>query len=565
MSAATLILRTKYRIINNHLHDVRKHIVLHLVVGLGILFVLIGGTTGFFYAIFDFLMRQEVFGPPLMNRLFGMMMLAFFSMLTFSNLIVTLTTTYISRDLEFYMSNPISTKDIFLVKFVESVIYSSWAFIILSFPLFVAFGAARGARLTFYLFAGLLVIPFVVIPAALGAIATMLISAYLPARRIRKYSIIVAAALIAIMVALMRLMGFQSVLLSANITDFSQIMNLLKLGATPLLPHYWLTMGTVTAASGNWKEYCYWLLLLVSTALMSLQACYWLIPRLYYKGWCLARDSASASRTTSRWSPFVLLDRVLKGLRAPIRAIVLKDFKVFWRDPAQWSQLLILFGLLFIYMANLRGAAQQSGAINLLIPKWKVILSFFNLGATSFILSILSTRFVYPLLSLEGRQFWVLGLAPVRRDTFVWEKYWVSWFASFLITESLMIFSCFILRVSAFLTLVSLGTIFLMSFALTSLAVGLGALTPNFREDNPARIANGLGGTLDVILSLIYLGLVIALEAIPVYLHETGALRLLRGFYAFVPVYIVLLGGLNILAIVLPMHFGLRKWRQIEF
>ena len=67
----------------------------------------------------------------------------------------------------------------------------------------------------------------------------------------------------------------------------------------------------------------------------------------------------------------------------------------------------------------------------------------------------------------------------------------------------------------------TLATIFLMSVALTSLAIGLGALFPNFKEDNPAWIANGLGGTLNIVLSMLYIGGVIAMMAVPVFLYYT--------------------------------------------
>src|SRR5690606_5457747 len=97
----------------------------------------------------------------------------------------------------------------------------------------------------------------------------------------------------------------------------------------------------------------------------------------------LAREAASASRSVnSRWSPFPVFDRVLGILPAPLRALVSKDIRAFWRDPAQWSQLVILFGLLIIYVANIRGLTGRLAALEQYFKNWPVILSFFNLGAT---------------------------------------------------------------------------------------------------------------------------------------------------------------------------------------
>jgi ABC-2 type transport system permease protein len=45
----------------------------------------------------------------------------------------------------------------------------------------------------------------------------------------------------------------------------------------------------------------------------------------------------------------------------------------------------------------------------------------------------------------------------------------------------------------------------LMSYGLNALALSLGALLPNFREPNPARIISGFGGTLCLITSFVYI------------------------------------------------------------
>ena len=59
------------------------------------------------------------------------------------------------------------------------------------------------------------------------------------------------------------------------------------------------------------------------------------------------------------------------------------------------------------------------------------------------------------------------------------------------------------------------GAIGLMSAALSGLAVGRGALFPNFKEDNPSKIVSGFGGTLCLVVSFIYIALFVALAALP--------------------------------------------------
>ena len=54
-----------------------------------------------------------------------------------------------------------------------------------------------------------------------------------------------------------------------------------------------------------------------------------------------------------------------------------------------------------------------------------------------------------------------------------------------------------------------------MTLTLTGLAVGLGALYPNFKEENPSKIVSGFGGTFCLVLSFLYiLGSVVLLALV---------------------------------------------------
>ncbi len=567
MQDTILILRTRLKIANNYVPRFRDHFVIHLFVFLAVMTALVIGGTLFFFYIFSILERQEDFGSMLMNRLIGMVMMAFFSMLIFSNLIITLSTTYISREVEYLVAQPISHSTVFFVKMVEAIFYSSWAFAILSLPLFMSYGIVREVPLAFYPLVILLIVPYLVVPAGIGALGTMILSALLPARKAMKWSVLLTALIILASMIILKNSNLRGSLLGANIDNFSQILNGLKMGQVLWAPHYWMTQGMISLGEGDYKTFAYWLAMLTSTALMLVQINAWLAPRLFYRGWCKARESSSGKEGARTWGMklFDQIESVLSILKRSTRALVVKDLKTFWRDPAQWSQLIILFGLLFIYMANLRSAYSQGNGLAKLIPAWQTVLSFFNMGATCFVLSILTTRFVYPMLSLEGKQFWVVGLAPIDRNKVVWQKYWLCWTTSLVLTQALMLFSNWILDAPIFMRVLGAITLFFMSFGLTSLAVGLGATTPNFKEDNPARIANGLGGTLNVIISLTYIATIIAIEFFPALLVISGKLNV----YVH-PVRLLILCGLGLilvhsLAIFAPMIIGLRRWRNIEF
>lgn len=566
-----IVLAARWAMLRNAIRRIRGYLWIHVGMGAIVLISLLFGGGALFLAMFNFLRAQEIFGAPLMERLVTVVLLAFFSMLIFSNLIITLTTTYISRDTEFLFSYPISARSVFGIKLTESIFYSSWAFVLLSLPLFVAYGASKGAVWWYYPLSLAMGLPFLVIPASIGAIVTMVVSAWLPARRARVYSIglVLAAGLLAL--GLVRLMGLRSLVSSAETDDFTQIMNLLNVGNAPFLPNYWLARGMKAASEGMFTDAIWWGWCLIITAAAALQICLWLAPIIYYRGWVLAREAASASREANgRWSPFRLLDAVLSPLRPPLRALVGKDIRTFWRDPAQWSQLVILFGLLVIYIVNIRGLTGKLSALENFFKNWPIFLSFFNLGATCFVICILTTRFIYPMLSLEGRQYWVVGLAPFPKRHLIWEKYLLCVGMTAILALGLIAFSNKQLDLHPALGWIGLITVLLLCLGLASLAVGLGAIFPDFRQDNPARIANGIGGTTNIIVSLAYIGAILALALPPtlVLMHNIESAgrgsqpvwQTIQSTWLWLAGYLLL----HIIALVIPLFIGIRRWDKLE-
>lgn len=566
-----IVLAARTNMLRNALRRIRGYLWIHVGMGMLVLLSLLFGGGALFLAMFNFLRAQEVFGPPLMERLVGVVLLAFFSMLIFSNLIITLTTTYISRDTEFLFSYPIPARSVFGIKLSESIFYSSWAFVLLSLPLFIAYGVSKDAVWWYYPLSLAMGLPFLVIPAAIGAVVTMLVSAWLPARRARVYSIglVFAAGLLAL--GIVRLMGLRTLVSRAESDDFTQIMNMLNVGNAPYLPNYWLARGMKAASEGLLTDAAWWGWCLVITAGAALQICMWLAPAIYYRGWVLAREAASATReTNNRWSPLRLVDALLSPLRPPLRALVSKDMRTFWRDPAQWSQLVILFGLLVIYVANIRGLTGRLSTLEDFFQNWPVFLSFFNLGATCFVICILTTRFIYPMLSLEGRQYWVVGLAPFPKRHLVWEKYLLCVGMTGTLALTLIAFSNSRLELDPALGWIGLVTVMLLCLGLASLAVGLGAIFPDFRQDNPARIANGIGGTTNIIISLAYIGAVLAL-ALPPTLMLMHKIRLgaiggqpawetIQAMWPWLAGYLLV----HIGAVVIPLVLGIRRWDRLE-
>jgi ABC-2 type transport system permease protein len=99
----------------------------------------------------------------------------------------------------------------------------------------------------------------------------------------------------------------------------------------------------------------------------------------------------------------------------------------------------------------------------------------------------------------------------------------------------------------------------LMTLTLTGLAVGLGALYPNFKEDNPSKIVSGFGGTFCLVLSFLYILASVVLLAFTTPWTPSGRVaqsQVWACLGAFLAISLVL-GWL-------PLRLGLKRVRSVE-
>ena len=101
-------------------------------------------------------------------------------------------------------------------------------------------------------------------------------------------------------------------------------------------------------------------------------------------------------------------------------------------------------------------------------------------------------------------------------------------------------------------------TVGVMSFTLNALAVGLGAVYPNFREENPSKIVSGFGGTLCLVLSFLYIVGMVTLMAMTSRWAFGGSSTM-----AFWAGWVLFL-GVSFLLGWLPLRAGIRRMATLE-
>src|SRR5207245_4417230 len=96
--------------------------------------------------------------------------------------------------------------NVFVAKFVQTLLYSSWMVLLFGLPIFIAFGQVQQATPAYYVCLVPTLLPFLIIPAGLGMLCTMLLMRYFPARQTHKALTALSVCFMAALVVCIRLL-----------------------------------------------------------------------------------------------------------------------------------------------------------------------------------------------------------------------------------------------------------------------------------------------------------------------------------------------------------------------
>jgi ABC-2 type transport system permease protein len=492
-----------------------------------------------------------------MARMMGILSLAVFMFLVFSNVLVAFSTMYRAREVAYLVQAPMTFSDFFYARFFECVAFSSWSLAFLGAPLMLAYGLSTGVSPAFYVALIVFYLPYIIIPACIGAVVAMVLVRIFP--RLNAKIMAGLAALVILLFFAYIYRTFKGAKVSED-TLLSVFLDATARTQSAFLPSHWAAQGVLAAARLDFREAGYWLLMLFSTALFALRLSGAAAAWLFYPGWSyLAGQDKQRFRLPGK-GILGKLDGLLAFVRNPERALVVKDIKLFWRDPAQWSQFVIFFGIMAIYIANLRNTAGYREK-----EMWRSFIACLNVGAVSLILATLTSRFVFPLVSLEGRRFWILGLAPLTYKQLVWQKFWLSVATTSFFTVGLAVLSAYMLELETIYFVMTVYSTVMINFGLGGLAVGLGTLYPTFTEDNPARIVSGMGGTLNLLVSIGYISCVVGAQTFILQWHVLEKFTDPAFFWYALSGAVVFIFALTLVCTFVPMRLGLKNLDDMEF
>jgi ABC-2 type transport system permease protein len=476
-------------------------------------------------------------------------------MLAFSNAILAFGSLFGRDEAGHLLGMPVPARHVVCIKWLEGMFLSSWSFVLLGVPLMLAVAWNTAVDWYFYPLFVAHFLGFVILPSTFGLLVAWAVAMWAP-RRPRAILLWCIALVLAVAGV-----WLWSLLRHAQVSDewLRTFYRQISLAQQPFLPSTWTARGIFAAIERRVDVS----LLYLGAVLANGAFLGWLTVNILGGTWAQtysrARQGQIHGTIRDGWLTSGLCALLFPYLSPPLKTMMLKDLRGFARDPAQWSQMVIMMGLLVIYAMNLRRLPLDLGS-----PGMRAVVAFLNLTTVGLILATFTGRFVFPLLSLESQQLWLLGLLPTKRSHVLLAKFIFSLTITGLSGGLVMGLAVRALNLPAEWARLQLVVCLAICVGLSGLSIGLGARFPVLGQRNPARIASGFGGTVNLILSMLFVTVEVTGVAYAGLIRLRGTSSELNEMHAeswIAPALLLL--GVAVAAI--SLWIGIRHFERLEY
>jgi len=502
----------------------------------------------------------EDIGDILGYKLLSMMLVVSFALLLFSSILTSLSKLYLSRDLLLVHSLPVSSYKIFIARWIDSTIESAWMVIIYTLPVLISYGIVYQTGIFYYFNIMISMLCLAAIASAISTLMVMTAVIFIPASRMKSVFIFMGILSFVVIYLAIRL-SQPELLVDPEVFDTVMVyITSLQTPSSPFLPSSWVYDSARSALSGSISSSLFFTGLSLSFTGMIVFALVLLSDAIYFKGFSKTQNAPARLFKNN-----VVGDRIFNFLPGPIKSFTVKEIKTFLRDQTQWTQIFLIAALVVIYVYNFKVLPLEKSPIKTVYLQ--NLFSFLNMGLALFVLTAVTARFAYPAVSMEREAFWLVKTSPLSIRTFLWIKFFIYYFPLLILTEVLIVATNILLQVTPFMMALSTLTVFFIVPGIVAMGIGLGAAYPDFKAENPTQTITSFGGLVFMIVCAGYIGLVVLLEAGPVYnLFMAGIRNNVISLSAWIWIggSFILVLILSMLAISLPMRFGEKRLSELR-
>jgi len=449
-----------------------------------------------FYFIFKHFFSVPIIGGLLVNKVLSTFYLTFSVMIVLSSIVSAIPVLYFSRDMDFLFSAPVKTESIFTVQYVKIILDACWMIMLMAIPVFGAYMKVFKIDIQTYLFILATHIPFFIIMASIGILLTLILVKFFPAENIRNTAIAFFGIFIVAFVIYFRMLQPEK-LTGAGLVEVSEFIKNMRTADSIFMPHgFFIDIIKKVTSSGIIEGLpAFFIFFTVSVAVFALVIG---AARLFYF------DGYAKKGVYKKEKPLPKNYRLKK--RKLFFSQFSKDFKYLARDTTQWIQVVFLFGLVAIYLFNIYKLPVD-------LFNMKNLIYFLNIGFIGVILSAVGARFVLPVISTEGRGFWIFKAAPFSMAKYIIYKFLVYGILIIIIGQIVALLSIKILKSDEFINYVTIFSTFFITLVISGVGVGLGGYFADFGIKNPEDLITGVAGVVYMFAAILFVSVVLIIEA----------------------------------------------------
>jgi ABC-2 type transport system permease protein len=410
------------------------------------------------------------------------------------------------------MAAPIKITSIAISKTLETLIKSSWLALLFLIPLLRAYQKTFSAPWLFWVYTGFSVFLMLLTAASVSVTVAIIIARIFSAGQTKKILQVSGGLMIVGLIFLIRALKPEKYIDPKQFASFVNILSDINVPSFEYMPSRWCFESIEAFLTAQPQPFASLGLALfvslVSFGIMALSARFF-----YFKAWNRSQE-ITAQDMAGKNSANLAADFFENTIKGQAGAIISKEMRSFFRNPALWSQSFMIIAVGAIYFYNIYllpvNAARM---ISFDIPQ---ILSFLNIAFMGSIISAIAARFIYPAISMEGKAFWILDKSPLKASVLYFSKYIFYALPTLVFAVVLSVISNRILTVPPAMVWVSHINMIMISLLISAQALTMGAIRPDFNEANVAGIPLSAGGLFYMVISLISIIIILALSAYPV-------------------------------------------------
>jgi len=478
---------------------------------------------------------------------------AVFLMLLLSNFACGLAAFFGAQDIPLLLALPISRARLLLGRGTVSIWNASWSALIFIVPLFLGLLRGNGVELGGMLLGFVGLTAFVLTSGVLGILLAVIFVNIVPMFRLLEFVAVILT------VAILFFASFSGHI-ENNPKGLAQISERvfetqdMKAMPPAVMEDLFIRLIKGEEDFTPFLRVLFWLFTSLSvTALM--------FERLFLRGWDLAFGAPRRQRVLTEFGG----RRSFFPWDTQLLALIKKEQRMFLRDASQVVQLFVILFLTFIYLFNIKNLKLLNFAVEESSYWWQGVLGLANICLGGCVAAAITTRFVFPSVSLEGRAYVLLRITPLSLPKLLLGKC-VAWFipvggviTTLLVTGAL---SLQLPEIAIFYTSVVAIS---LAVGLVGLGVGMGAVHAKFDWDHVSSLYSGFGNLLYMLLAFVLIfvtllptGFLYFLVCVPSFAADIGATEL--------PIFFTLITiiGINVLVARGAVLSGVNRLLELE-